>query len=264
MTDGRFGDKIVVVTGAARGIGDAIVQAFLEDGASVVVLDLLSPPAPRPDVRYLQADVSDPQSVEGAFHDIAEREGHVDVLVNNAGIQRVGLVGRLPYEDWAAVIGTNLSGAFLCSSAAVPLMPRQRGSSIVHIASTAAQVGLPGRGPYSAAKAGLLALTRVMAVELATAGIRVNAVGPGFTRTGLVDQAIRDGSLNEGWMLERVPMGRLAEPREIAQVVRFLASDEASYLTGQCVFVDGGWTAQGIGEAPTWLTGPETEQESGS
>jgi NAD(P)-dependent dehydrogenase (short-subunit alcohol dehydrogenase family) len=180
----------------------------------------------------------------------------VDVLVNNAGIQRVGLVGQLPWEQWAAVIDTNLSGAFLCNSAAVPLMPRHAGSSIVHIASTAAQVGMPGRGPYSAAKAGLLALTRVMAVELAPAGIRVNAVGPGFTRTGLVDQAIRDGSLNEPWMLERVPMKRLAEPREIARVVRFLAGDEASYVTGQCIFVDGGWTAQGIGEAPAWLSTP--------
>jgi 3-oxoacyl-[acyl-carrier protein] reductase len=145
-------------------------------------------------------------------------------------------------------------------------MPRDGGSSIVHIASTAAQVGLPGRGPYSAAKAGLLALTRVMAVELASVGIRVNAVGPGFTRTGLVDQAIRDGSLNEPWMLERVPMGRLAEPLEIARVVRFLASDEASYVTGQVVFVDGGWIAQGIGKAPNWLSAPdsaETDQALG-
>jgi NAD(P)-dependent dehydrogenase (short-subunit alcohol dehydrogenase family) len=192
--------------------------------------------------------------VELAFDEISQRYGRVDVLVNNAGIQRVGLVGRLLFADWAAVIGTNLSGAFLCNSAAVPLMPRRGGSSIVHIASTAAQVGLPGRGPYSAAKAGLLALTRVMAVELATAGIRVNAVGPGFTRTGLVDQAIRDGSLSEPWMLERVPMGRLAEPLEIARVVRFLASDEASYITGQVIFVDGGWIAQGIGETPEWLT----------
>ena len=108
--------------------------------------------------------------------------GRVDVLVNNAGIQRVGLIGRLEFEQWAGVIGTNLSGAFLCNSAAMPLMPR--GSAIVHIASTAAQVGMPGRGAYSAAKAGLLALTRVMAVELAPAEIRVNAVGPGFTRTG--------------------------------------------------------------------------------
>jgi NAD(P)-dependent dehydrogenase (short-subunit alcohol dehydrogenase family) len=262
VTGSRFDGKIVVVTGAARGIGDAIVEAFLAEAADVVVLDVLAPPVPRSGVRYIETDITDEASVRDAFAGIAQRDGRVDVLVNNAGIQRVGLVGRLAYEEWASVIDTNLSGAFRCNSAAVPLMPR--GGAIVHIASTAAQVGMPGRGPYSAAKAGLLALTRVMAVELAPAGIRVNAVGPGFTRTGLVEQAIRDGSLNEPWMLERVPMKRLAEPREIAQVVRFLAGDDASYVTGQCVFVDGGWTAQGIGEAPAWLSTPEPEQGEGS
>ncbi|HEY8687379.1 MAG TPA: SDR family NAD(P)-dependent oxidoreductase [Chloroflexota bacterium] len=264
MTGSRFDGKIVVVTGAARGIGDAIVQAFLEEAATVVVLDVLSPQEPRPGARYVETDVSNEASVRQAFDGIAERDGRVDVLVNNAGIQRVGLIGRLAHEQWTDVIGTNLSGAFLCDSAAVSLMPKHSGSSIVHIASTAAQVGMPGRSAYSAAKAGLLALTRVMAVELAPVGIRVNAVGPGFTRTGLVEQAIRDGSLNEPWMLERVPMKRLAEPREIARVVRFLAGDEASYVTGQCIFVDGGWTAQGIGEAPSWLTTPTAEQGGGS
>ncbi len=257
MTHSRFDGKIVVVTGAARGIGDAIVEAFLEEGARVIVLDVLSPSSPRDGVRYAPADISNPDSVRGAFDEIGESEGRVDVLINNAGIQRVGLVGQLPYENWAEVIDTNLTGAFLCNSAAVPLMPKHGTSAIVHIASTAAQVGMPGRGPYSAAKAGLLALTRVMAVELAQLGIRVNAVGPGFTRTGLVDRAIGDGSLNEEWMLDRVPMKRLADPAEIARAVRFLASEEASYVTGQCLFVDGGWTAQGIGDAPAWLSTPE-------
>jgi len=254
----KFDNRVVVVTGAARGIGEAIVQAFLEEGATVLVLDLLSPDAPSATVRYLQADISDPSSVRDAFADIKRREGRVDVLINNAGIQRVGLIGELRVEDWMAVVGTNLTGAFLCNSAAIPLMPRSRASAIVHISSTAAQVGLPGRGAYSAAKAGLLALTRVMAVELAPVGIRVNAVGPGFTRTGLVDQGIRDGSLDVSWMLDRVPMGRLAETTEIARVVRFLASDEASYITGQVVFADGGWIAQGIGAAPGWLSAPDS------
>lgn len=242
----------VVVTGGACGIGDAIVRAFRERGATVVSLDLLEPEEPREGVRYLRADVSDPESVRAAFAGL-ER---VDVLVNNAGIQRVGLTGELPVESWEAVIATNLTGAFLCDSSAVPLMRRLGSGAIVHIASTAAFVGLPGRGPYSAAKAGLLALTRAMAVELAPAGIRVNAVAPGFTRTGLVDQALRDGSLQESWMVERVPMGRLAVPEEIARVVRFLASDEASYVTGQVIVADGGWTIQGIGAAPGWLTSP--------
>lgn len=247
-----FAGHTVVVTGGARGIGDAIVRAFLEEGADCVSLDVQEPDEPRAGVRYVHTDISDRAGVESAF-DQLER---CDVLVNNAGIQRVGLTGELSEESWQAVIGTNLTGAFLCNSSAVPIMRRQSSGAIVHVASTAAFVGLPGRGPYSAAKAGLLALTRVMAVELAPAGIRVNAVAPGFTRTKLVEQALRDGSLREDWMVARVPMGRLAAPEEISRVVRFLASDEASYVTGQALLVDGGWTIQGIGETPTWLAPP--------
>jgi len=248
-----FQDRTVVVTGAARGIGAAICRAFVEHGAQVVGLDLLGPAEPIDMVRYLQANVAEPESVGAAFAAIAEREGRVDVLVNNAGIQRVGLIGELSYEHWAAVIGTNLTGAFLCDSAAVPIMRRQGRGAIVHVASVAAFVGLPGRGPYTAAKAGLLGLTRVMAVELAPTGIRVNAVAPGFTRTGLVDQALRDGSLREEWMTDRVPMGRLATPEEIAGAVRYLAGDEAAFITGQVLAVDGGWSVQGIGATPGWL-----------
>lgn len=241
--------RLVVVTGAARGIGDAIVETFCEVGDEVVSLDLIECERPREGCRYVRCDITDPESVRAAFEPL-ER---VDVLVNNAGIQRVGLVGELPYEDWQAVLATHLTGAFLCNSDAVPRMRAQGSGAIVHIASTAAFVGLPGRSPYSAAKAGLCALTRVMAVELAPLGIRVNAVAPGFTRTPLLQQALDDGYLQEDWMVARVPMGRLARPEEIARVVRFLASDEASFVTGQVVVADGGWTVQGIGAVPGWL-----------
>jgi 3-oxoacyl-[acyl-carrier protein] reductase len=241
--------RVVVVTGGARGIGDAIVGAFREAGDDVVSLDLIKCEQPREGCRYVQCDITVPESVDTAFA-LLER---VDVLVNNAGIQRIGLIGELAYEDWQAVVGTHLSGSFLCNSQAVPRMRAQGSGAVVHVASTAAFVGLPGRASYSAAKAGLGALTRVMAVELAPLGIRVNAVAPGFTRTQLVQQAIDDGSLQEDWMLARVPMGRLARPEEIANVVRFLASDEASYVTGQVLVADGGWTVQGIGAAPSWL-----------
>ena len=256
--NGSFDGRVVAVTGGARGIGDAIVRAFRTAGARVVVLDKLEPREPRDGVRYTAADVSDPQSVAAAFASIDIEEGRVDVVVNNAGIQRVGLTGQLPYEDWAAVIGTHLTGTFLCCSEAVPRMIEQgSGGAIVSIASTAGFVGLPGRGPYCAAKAGIMGLTRAMSLEGAPVGIRVNAVAPGYTRTELLQQAIDDGSLREEWMLERVPLKRLADPNEIARVVRFLASDEASFITGQTIVVDGGWTIQGVSSAPDWLV---TEQ----
>jgi NAD(P)-dependent dehydrogenase (short-subunit alcohol dehydrogenase family) len=249
--------RVAVVTGAARGIGDAIAERLLADGAKVFSLDKTAADEPRAGVAYLEADVTDPASVADAFKAIDAQAGQVDILVNNAGIQRVGLVGKLSFADWSAVVATHLTGFFLCASEAVPRMAaRGKGGAIVSIASTAAFVGLPGRGAYCAAKAGILGLTRALSLEVASAGIRVNAVAPGFTRTKLIDQGLADGSLQEDWMVARVPMKRLAATREIANVVRYLAGDEASYVTGQTIVADGGWTVQGIPHAPSWLQTP--------
>jgi NAD(P)-dependent dehydrogenase (short-subunit alcohol dehydrogenase family) len=251
-----FEGKTVVVTGGARGIGDAVLEAFLEQGANGVSLDVIDPGAPRQGVEYVRADVTDQESVRGAFATL----DRVDVLVNNAGIQRVGLVGELDLSLWRSVLATHLDGAFHCCTEAVPRMRAQGGGAIVTVASVAAFLGLPGRSPYSAAKAALTALTRVLAVETAHAGIRVNAVAPGFTRTPLVEQAFQDGSLVETWMVERIPMRRLGTPAEIARTIRFLASEEAAYVTGQVLVVDGGWTIQGINEAPGWLGGADVRE----
>ncbi len=252
--------RSAVVTGAARGIGDAIAERLLTDGTKVFSLDKLTAAEPRAGVVYLEADVTDPSSVAEAFKAIDAKADGIDILVNNAGIQRVGLVGTISFADFSAVIATHLNGFFLCASEAVPRMAaRAKGGAIVSIASTAAFVGLPGRGAYCAAKAGILGLTRALALEVASAGIRVNAVAPGFTRTKLIDQGLADGSLQEDWMVARVPMKRLAATQEIANAVRFLAGDEASYVTGQTIIADGGWTVQGIPRAPAWLQAAKTE-----
>jgi len=258
MTEpGGLDGKVAVVTGGARGIGAAVVEAFQRAGARVVCLGRSEPPHPRPGVRYLRADVSVADDVAAAFADVESVEGRVDVVVNNAALQRVGLVGELALEDWNAVLANNLTGVFLVCSQAVPRMARDgHGGAIVNVASTAAFLGLPGRGPYCAAKAGLLGFTRALALEGASAGIRVNAVAPGFTRAGFVQERLDDGALTYDWMLERVPLGRLAEPAEVAAVVTAVASPAFSFVTGQTILVDGGWSIQGLADAPDALRRP--------
>src|ERR1700732_2221069 len=158
MSDSLSG-RVAVVTGAARGIGDAIAERLLTDGARVFSLDKAAPTEPRDGVVYLEADVTDPASVAAAFTAIDAASGRLDILVNNAGIQRVGLVGKVSFADWSAVIATHLNGFFLCASEAVPRMVANGKGAIVSIASTAAFVGLPGRGAYFAAQDGIVCLT---------------------------------------------------------------------------------------------------------
>jgi NAD(P)-dependent dehydrogenase (short-subunit alcohol dehydrogenase family) len=251
---GEFAGKVAVVTGAARGIGDAIVIRFLEEGAKVFSLDLNDPDESRAGVTYLKADVTSPDSIARAFASIDSDAGQIDVLVNNAGVQRVNLAENMRPEDWHLVLNVHLTGMHLsCAEAIRRMRARGKGGAIVSIASAAGIVGIPGRGPYSAAKAGIESLTRVYATETATANIRVNAVAPGSTRTKLIEQGLRDGSIRGEWQVERIPMGRLAEPREIADPVVYLASDKASYITGQTLVVDGGWTVQGMVHIADWL-----------
>lgn len=245
--------KVAVVTGGSRGIGLAVIDRFLqEEDWRVVSIDIRPVGRQRERVRAVCADVANPEAVGEAFESVAAMEGEITALVNNAGVQRVALSHVMTVESWQEVISTNLTGPFLCSRQAVPLL-RSPGAAIVNVSSVASQLGLSGRGPYCSAKAGLLGLTRVMAVELAKRGVRVNAVAPGFTRTELIAQGIQNGSLQEEWMTRQVPMARLAEPSEVAAVVYFLCSTEASFITGQCVVVDGGWSVQGLPEVPDWL-----------
>jgi len=238
--------SVALVTGGSRGIGQAVARELADHGARVIIADLVAPePAAAGD--YVEADIADAQGVQRLFEGLLTSYGQLDILVNNAGIRRNGPTESLPLEDWTAVLDVNLTAAFLCSAAlARHALGRGSKAAIVNITSAAAEVGMPGRAAYCASKAGLVGLTRALAVEWADRGIRVNAVGPGFTRTHTYDWAIKQGVLDDVSLLRRVPMNRLAEPHEIARAVRFLASDDASYITGQALYVDGGWLAMGI------------------
>ena len=243
----------VVITGAAKGIGEATGLVFGRRGADVISLDLDVPSGADTGFRYLQVDVTDRDAMREAVASVVKETGRLDVLVNNAGIQRVGLIEEIDPAAWDLVVRVHLFGAYNGTAAAFEHMKARGGGAIVNIASVAGFLALPGRSAYSAAKAGIMSLTRVTALEGAQHRIRVNAVAPGFTRTKLLQQGILDGSLKEDWMVAEVPLGRLAEPTEIGRAVAFLASSEASYITGQTLLVDGGWTIQGIHEKPDWL-----------
>ena len=193
-------------------------------------------------------------ALAAAFETIDAVEGRIDVLVNNAGLQRVGRTEAFDPETWRLVVDVHLGGMFHCTALAIPRLRRQ-GGAIVSLSSAAGIVGLPGRGPYSAAKGAIAAFTRELAVELAPDGIRVNAIAPGVTLTPLVQQGLDDGSIHDDFVTE-IPMRRFGTPDEIAHAIRFLASDEASYITGATLVVDGGWTIQGMrNRPPAWETG---------
>ena len=254
FTHARFEGRVVVVTGGARGIGEAIVRQVVAEGGRAVVPDVIDPAEPVASVRYLRCDITDRDAVAAAHASIEAEEGRLDVLVNNAGIQRVALTDLIDPDDWDEVIRVNLIGAFNWCRLALRTMKQQRSGAILNVGSVAGLVALPGRGPYTAAKAGLMALTRTMAVEVAALGVRVNAVAPGMTLSGMIEQVARDGVVDLDAMRREIPMGRLATVDEVAKAVCFLASDDASYITGETLVVDGAWSINAIRDTPEWLT----------
>lgn len=245
--------KIAVVTGGARGIGRAITERFLRAGAAVVIGDIRDELASETaaqlsDLGRVESgllDVRDWQGVHKFFEGVAERFGQIDVCVTSAGIQEAGPSLEMEEHRWRDVLDVNLTGLFAsCQAAGRVMVPRGSGS-IVNISSSAGVLGLPGRAPYCAAKAAVSSLTRVLATEWAETGVRVNAIGPGWVMTDLVQEAIDLGRLFEDDIKRRTPMRRLGRPAEIAEVALFLASDSSSYITGQTLLSDGGFTASG-------------------
>ncbi|MDP6787155.1 MAG: SDR family oxidoreductase [Rhodospirillales bacterium] len=240
----RLEDKVAVVTGAARGIGAAVASAFAAEGARVALADVdadrgRATAAALEGASFVACDVGDTAQARGLVAEAVARHGRLDVCVNNAGIMRPADVLEITEEDFDVVLRVNLKGAFLISQAAAKQMVKQGGGSIVNISSIAATVTTPELVPYSVSKGGLNQLTRSMAVALAARGVRVNAIGPGSISTDMLKIVMSDDVLRRQ-VLSRTPMGRLGEPDDIARVAVFLASDESAYVTGQCLYADGG------------------------
>jgi 3-oxoacyl-[acyl-carrier protein] reductase len=240
-------DKVALVTGASQGIGRDTALALSEAGAKVAV-------AARNEEKLaalvneivglvggqalaVKMDVADAEQVKAGFKQVLEKFGRLDILVNNAAITRDGLAVRMKQDDWEAVIRTNLTGAHLCIQQALGTMMRARAGRIINIASVVAQMGNAGQANYVAAKAGLIGLTKAIAMEIASRNITVNAVAPGFIKTPMTD--VLPDKVKED-LNTRIPLGRMGSARDVAAAIVFLASDEAGYITGHVLDVNGG------------------------
>lgn len=245
----RQESKTVLITGAARGIGWASAAIFAGRGWNVTIGDIDIAEAKKRAAFHaermlaLPLDVTDSASVEKAFAGSLAHWGRLDALVNNAGIQRHSPLEDLTFENWSRVLDINLNGSFHCLKAAARIMLPQGSGAIVNLASVAATRGAAGRAPYAASKAAIVSLTQTAAVEWAARGLRVNAVAPGYVETDLVRTVIAEGRLDTKPIIDRTPARRLADPQEIAKAIFFLCSDEASYITGHVLHVDGGFEA---------------------
>lgn len=241
----RLKDQVAIITGASRGIGKATAFALASEGAKVVVNYANNSQAADGvineiitaggDAIAIGADVSQQEAVEEMFKETISKWGRVDILVNNAGITRDTLMLRMKLEDWQQVINLNLTGVFLCCKSASKIMLKQRSGRIINISSVAGQMGNAGQVNYSAAKAGVIGLTKTLAKEFCSRGVTVNAVAPGFIETDMTE------GLQAEEILKMIPLNRYGKPEEIAGMIRFLAADNASnYITGQVFNVDGG------------------------
>ena len=239
-------EKVALVTGASQGIGRETALALCEAGAKVAVAArndeklaalVQEITAKGSEALVVKLDVADAEQVKAAFKAVLEKFGKIDILVNNAAITRDGLAMRMKQDDWEAVIRTNLTGAHLCTQQALATMMRARAGRIINIASVVAQTGNAGQANYVAAKAGLIGLTKAIAMEIASRNVTVNAVAPGFIETPMTD--VLPEKVKEE-LKTRIPLGRMGTARDVAAAIVFLASNEAGYITGHTLDVNGG------------------------
>jgi len=242
----RLKDKVALVTGSAQGIGKEIALVFAREGADVVISDINLEKAAQTSREIeamgrkslaLELNVTNFSNVELGVNKILDKFGKVDILVNNAGITKDGLLLRMSEADWDAVINVNLKGTFNCIKAVSKVMLKQKSGKIVSIASIIGVIGNAGQANYAASKAGIIALTKTTAKEIASRGINVNAVAPGFIQTDMTAKLSEEVKKK---MLEAIPLGKLGNPVDVANACLFLASEEANYITGQTIIVDGG------------------------
>lgn len=241
----KLAAKVAIVTGAAQGIGLACAQRLAREGARVMLVDLRPEGAAAAaqlgaDARFFQADVGVKADVDAMLAATLDAFGRVDILVNNAGVTHAASFLDLAEDDFDRVLRINLKSMFLCSQAVARTMVAQGGGSIINMSSVNAELTIPNQVPYVISKGGVNQLTRVAAISLAEHGIRVNAVGPGTILTELAKEAVLASPEARRTILSRTPLGRCGEPEEIASIVAFLASDDASYMTGQTLYADGG------------------------
>jgi NAD(P)-dependent dehydrogenase (short-subunit alcohol dehydrogenase family) len=249
----RIDGKIALVTGGARGLGRTMATALAEAGADVAITGRTLGPSEETALeigratgrrcRAYQADVTILADVERLASAVEADFGRIDILINNAGTNIRGPVEQLSEADWDTVIDTNLKGPFLCARAVGPRMVRQGWGRVINLGSVLGVIALAGRAPYASSKAGIINLTRVLALEWAGTGVTANAICPGAFGTEMNRQLL-DDPVKYQEFVKRIPMGRWGEPEELGGAVVFLASDAASYVTGSALFVDGGWTAR--------------------
>ncbi|MBI5056578.1 MAG: 3-oxoacyl-[acyl-carrier-protein] reductase [Nitrospirae bacterium] len=242
----RLEGKKALITGAAQGIGKSIALAMAKEGADIGVTDVNIESAEKTAQEImalgvksiaLKLDVSKQSEVTGCFEAFVKAVGALDILVNNAGITKDNVLLRMKEEDWDAVMNINLKGSFLCCKEAVKIMAKQRSGKIISISSVVAFMGNPGQANYSSSKAGLIGLTKTIAKEYASRGVRANAVAPGFIQTAMTD-VLTDAVKDE--MKRAIPLGQFGTPEDVANAVIFLASRESDYITGQVLHINGG------------------------